>query len=257
MFFALTVSQVSARDLSDTVEISTIEYPSLFQSKPTPGVGYGAARDLTDAAFHRVGMATRYTFLPMVRSVESVMNRRFDANLGSANWFVQSGHFDQVVSETLLYINFKLFYRKSRFPKGVGFDTFSDLNDYRIGNVRGSSTTPVVKRLALKIDWISSLELNFRKLMAGRVDFAISGELAGWDQLEKLFPGQRDEFATIPVPIHIVPISVVFHKDESEVAARFRKGLDLLIDDGTYEQIVSRYYTNTEARESALLDILR
>lgn len=247
----LSVSSVRAEDDVLVIELSTIEYPSLFQQRETPGLGFGAARDITDAAFARVGVKVNYTFLPMIRSVESVINNRYPGNLGSVNWFLQNGHFEDVVSETLLYINFKLFYLKSRFPDALELPSLDAIKHYRVGNVRGSSTTPVVNELGLNIDWISTLELNFRKLKAGRVDFAISGEAAGWEQLEQLYPGEQERFATMPVPIHIVPISLVFHRDHQIYAVRFRKGLQEILRDGTYNRIMTRYYPREAERQAA------
>lgn len=249
----LMLSQITSAQFSlNPIDISTIEYPSLFQSKPQPGLGYGAAQDITTEAFQAAGISVNYSYQPMIRSVESVVEKRFPANLGSINWFIKDGKQDEVRSVDLLYINFKLFYLKSHFPDKASLPSFEGLKTYRIGNVRGSSTTPVVHSLGIEPDWISTLELNFRKLEAGRVDFAIAGEKAGWTLIHQLnMPSQ--EFATISDPIHVVPISLVFHKEAEMLQRHFESGLCTIIRNGRYMKIMQRYYPNEDSLQDAVL----
>ncbi len=249
---AIASMNVFAEPASDKIRISTIEYPSLFQSQPQPGLGHGAAQDITTAAFKAAGLDADYAYQPMIRAVESVVEKRFPANLGSINWFIKDNKQDQVETVDLLYINFRLFYLKSRFNPDSPEPAAEELKNYRIGNVRGSSTTPVVHSLGIKPDWISTLELNFRKLDAGRIDFAIAGEKAGWTLINQLFL-DADAFATLSEPIHVVPISLVFHKTERNLKDRFEKGLCHIIKDGSYLEIMQRYYTDPNNLKSALL----
>ena len=53
---AIASMNVFAEPASDKIRISTIEYPSLFQSQPQPGLGHGAAQDITTAAFKAAGL---------------------------------------------------------------------------------------------------------------------------------------------------------------------------------------------------------
>lgn len=247
------LSQAASAQLSlKPVDISTIEYPSLFQREPQPGLGYGAAQDITSEAFQAAGIGVTYSYQPMIRSVESVIEKRFPANLGSINWFIKDGKQDEVQSVDLLYINFKLFYLKSRFPNETSLPSFEGLKTYRVGNVRGSSTTPVLQSLGIEPDWISTLELNFRKLAAGRVDFAIAGEKAGWTLIDQLSMPQ-EQFGTISDPIHVVPISLVFHKDAQLLQQQFKSGLCTIIKDGRYLKIMQRYYSKKDNLKAALL----
>ncbi len=252
----LTLSQMaSALPGIRSVNISTIEYPSLFQSEPQYGLGHGAAQDITTEAFKAAGISVRYSYQPMIRSVESVIEKRFPANLGSINWFINDGKQNEVHNVDLLNINFKLFYLKSRFPNREELPVFEALRDYRVGNVRGSSTTPVVESLGIEADWVSSLELNLRKLEAGRLDFAIAGEKAGWTLANRIFL-HPEQFATIDKPIHVVPISLVFHKDSDLLRKKFETGFCTLIKEGRYLKIMQRYYPKADNLKNAILSPL-
>lgn len=249
VFFSLGATRLSA---SESIEISTIEYPSLFQSIAQPGLGHGAAQDITTAAFKTANIIPSYAYQPMIRAVDSVISKRYPANLGSINWFIKDGKEGDVETVDLMYINFSLFYIRSRFPDPREWPTFEQLKNFQIGNVRGSSTTPVVDSLGIKPEWVSSLELNLRKLSAGRLDFAIAGEKAGWTLINQLYL-QPEKFATLPDPIHVVPISLVFHRDQKELKQRFEQGLCHIIANGTYLEIMQRYYTDPSNLANAQL----
>ncbi|MBB1488468.1 substrate-binding periplasmic protein [Oceanospirillum sediminis] len=244
--------QTEAQDLYSRIRISTIEYPPLFQSAYLPDKGYGVASDLTIAAFQAVNVDVKFDYIPMIRSVNSVVTRRHPASLGSINWFIKDQKEHAVEAVNLFNISFKLFYKKARFPSGMSYQKLSELKPFSIGNVRGSSTTPVVNRAHLNIRWTSALEQNFRMLNADRIDFAIGGETAGWTLIQTLFPGEEGQFAVIDEAIHTVPIGLVFHKDEQGLIQKFRQGIHRIIKDGSYLRILARYYRKEQITSSLL-----
>lgn len=254
----LFFSGISPSQAGNAVRISTIEYPPVFQSERIPGKGYGIALDLTQAAFEAAGITVDFVFIPMIRSVESVTKRRYPANLGTVRWFEQKGEQDAVNVVNLININFMLFYKRTRFSDTAALHSLDDLKGYRIGNVRGSSTTPVVQAAGLNIDWISRLDLNFKKLQAERIDFAIASEAAGWTLIDQLYPDALSEFSVVQEPIYRIPVGVVFHKEEQPLAARFRDGVARIIQNGQYARIVDRYYDSSKITLSLFPDnILR
>lgn len=236
--FSLSINSFA----SEKVTLSTIEYPPLFQSKVIPGKGYGIASDLTIEAFKAVDIDAKFDFIPMVRCVESVTLKKYPANLGSINWFTKDKKENLAVVVDLFYINFMLFHKKKRFPEGITYENLSELKKYNIGNVRGSSTTPVVEKAALNIEWVSKLELNFKKLYADRLDFAISGGISGWALIRELHPDSVNDFTTVKKPILKVPIGLVFHKDQGNLIKKFKKGIDTILENGKYYEILERYY---------------
>lgn len=231
-----------ASDTDRSIRISTIEYPPLFQSQEIPGKGYGVASDLTVAAFKAVNIKVTFDYIPMARSVISVVTKRHPANLGSINWFIKDQKQQHVDVVNLFNINFMLFYRKNRFPSGISYEHLSELQDFSIGNVRGSSTTPIVNNANLNLRWITALEQNFKMLNANRIDLAIGGETAGWALIKSLYPNTVDNFAVVKKPVHRVPIGLVFHKEQKLLSEQFNKGIDTILKNGTYFQILERYY---------------
>lgn len=234
------------------VKLTTIEYPPLFQSKYMQGLGYGVASDLTVQAFKAAGIDAEFDYIPMIRSVESVISKKYPANLGSINWFTkdQKEHLVEVVD--LFYIHFLLFYKKENYPDGISYENLSEFKKYTVGNVRGSSTTPVVTKAGLNIEWVSKLELNFKKLHADRLNFAIGGETAGWTLIKELYPDDADKFAAVKKPVLTVPIGLVFHKDESDLLDKFKTGINIILENGKYYEIMKRYYKEDQVINNIL-----
>lgn len=251
------LAQAEAVPASTEIRLSTIEYPPLFQSTQIPGKGYGIASDLTQAAFEAVNISVKFDYIPMARTVDSVINQRHPANLGSINWFIKDRKEKSVKVVNLFNIGFKLFYKKVRFPKGLDYDRLSDLKTLQIGNVRGSSTTPVVNKAGLNIRWISTLEQNFKMLNADRIDLAVGGETAGWTLIKSLYPDTSYQFAAAEKPIHQVPIGLVFHRSERNLIERFNQGIDIILQNGTYMDIVQRYYGDKARDEHFLTQNIR
>jgi polar amino acid transport system substrate-binding protein len=225
----------------DTYCLSTIEYPPLFQKNETPGKGYGIARDITTEAFLAMGYKVTYKIIPMVRCIK--MNKKYVANVGAINWFKNAQMMDKVVYANVAHSKFVLFYKKKKFPNGISFSSIDDLKKYgKIGNVRGSSTTKIVQKAGLNIDWASSLETNLKKLGANRYDLAISIQLAGWSTLEQLIPEEINEYECSQKAIFEIPISVTFLKENKAVCDQFINGLITIANNGKYMEILKRYY---------------
>ncbi len=251
------LTQAEATSAGSEVRLSTIEYPPLFQSTRIPGKGYGVASDLTQAAFEAVNIRVKFDYIPMARAVDSVIAEHHPANLGSINWFIKDRKDQSVKVVNLFNIGFKLFYKKVRFPKGLDYERLSDLKTLQIGNVRGSSTTPVVNKAGLNIRWISTLEQNFKMLNADRIDLAVSGETAGWTLIKSLYPDTSYQFEAAKKPIHQVPIGLVFHRSERNLIERFSQGIDIILQNGTYMKIVHRYYGDEVLDEHFLTQNIR
>ena len=225
----------------DIYYLSTIEYPPLFQKEKMPGKGFGIARDLATEAFIASGYDVIYQILPIGRCIK--MFNQYVANVGAINWFRNAQMMDSVLYSNVTHSKFVLFYKKNKFPKGISFSKIEDLKKYgRIGNVRRSSTTKIVQKAGLKIDWADSLECNFKKLNGNRFDVAISIQLSGWATLENLYPNRLNEFDCCKKPIFEIPISVTFPKENKAIYDQFMQGLIAIANNGTYREILEKYY---------------
>lgn len=242
---------------AEKIVISTIEYPPLFQLEEYPGGGHGSASDITVAAFKEVGVDVEYKYIPMVRCVYSIVKKENPANLGTINWFKKENQLDLVEGVDLFTVKFQFFYKKSKYPDGVTYDNLSDMQKYTIGNVRGSSSTGVTEKAGLNIDWAADLDQNFKKLNGNRFDFAIAIDSAGWATLKKLFPEKIDEFGVIEKPILTIPLSLIFHKDQKELIAKYKDGLGKIVNNGQFMEIMEKYYGKGKVSEDIFSDEIK
>lgn len=238
---------------SEKIKISTIEYPPLAIPNFVPGLGYGISCDLIIEAFKAVNTDVTFVFLPMIRGVWSVTEAKiYPANLGSINWFINDNKEHLVKTFDLIAFNFLFFYKKVRFPKGLSYKSLSELQQYKIGNVRGSSTTPLMEKANIRVDWSSNLEQNLRKLNKNRFDLAVSGDISGWNLIKDIFPDEVNDFATTQNPLLTIPSSLVFHRDETQLILEFTKGLNIILENGTYYEILKRYYGKDQITDKIL-----
>ncbi len=242
---------------AEKLKLCTIEYPPIFQSKLLPGLGYGVASDITVEAFKAVNIDVSFDYIPMIRSVGYVVENKYPAILGTISWFIRDKKEHLVQSVDLLTIHFLLFYKKSKFPEGITYENLNELSKYKIGNVRGSSTTPIVEKANFDIEWVSKLELNYKKLYAGRLDFAIGAGISGWGILRDLYPDSVNDFSAVKKPIKTIPISLVFSKNQSDLKEKFRQGIDIILENGKFYKITERYYGKDNVSDDILPQYVR
>ena len=253
LFFICMTSNLFA----EQIEILTINYPPLFQSEASSGGGHGIACDITVAAFKEVGVEVKYKFIPLARCVYSIEKEKNPANLGTINWYKKENKLDLVQGVDLFTTKLLLFYKKKKFPQGITYENLSDMKKYKIGNIRGSATTPVVEKAGLNIDWANDLEQNFKKLNGDRFDFAIAVDSAGWAMIETLFPDKQDEFEAIDKPILTIPISLIFHKNQSELVTRYKTGLGKIVKSGDLINIMETYYGKGRVGDDVISDDIK
>lgn len=89
------------------------------------------------------------------------------------------------------------FYRKAKFPNGFDWKKLEDFIPYRIGmldgSVGGEEFDKMEKDNILNIERSKNVGINFRKLMADRVDFVFSNEIVGFYTAQKM--GVLDQVA--------------------------------------------------------------
>ncbi|CAM3794510.1 Bacterial extracellular solute-binding proteins, family 3 [Vibrio aerogenes CECT 7868] len=236
--FASAISEAT----SEPVIVSTVNYPPYIYPEQLLPLGYGLGRDIVSESFALVNLPAEFQVLPMSRNVWSLREGRVNANLGVSGWFQADGMSAQIDNVDILNMNFVLFYKRQRFPDGFSFSQLSGLSPYTIGNVRGSATTRIVERAGLNVSYASRIVQNLRKLEAGRIDFAIAVDLAGWQIIHEHFPDKMHEFATIKQPILTVPLAVIFRKEDQVLKDKFIHGFQQLIASKRYIQILQKYY---------------
>lgn len=237
---------------SNPIKVSSTIHPSFSQPDVMPGLGNGVLNDLTVQAFKAVDTEIQIEFIPMARIVWSLTESDYDASLGTINWFTKEQKDHLVEAVDLLTANIVFFYKRERFPDGIDYEQLSDLRKYKVGSIRGSSTIPLLEKAGIPTELVAELDQNFKKLDAGHIDLTVAIDLTGRNIIKKLFPDSANNFSIVKKPILSLMTSMAFPKGQNGPLQSFRKGLDIILANGTFYEILERYYGKDYSFEDIL-----
>ncbi|MBN1969776.1 MAG: transporter substrate-binding domain-containing protein [Candidatus Delongbacteria bacterium] len=257
VFVSLALVLVPLLESKELISISAVNYPPFQIEKISSDGKKGFSIEIVEKAFKKADENIELKYVPMTRASWSLFDKGSTGLVGTIKWLDSSGKLDLVEAVDLHLIRFVLFYKKSNFPNGVSYSDLGELKEYKIGTVRGSSTVSTLEKKGLNLDYVSDIELNFRKLEAGRVDFVAAVDLAGWDIIKELFPKSTEQFEAVETPFFVANSSLMFKKEDNEVIQSFKKGLKEIVENGEYIDIVRKYYGNEIDVNSVLPDHIK
>jgi polar amino acid transport system substrate-binding protein len=238
-FLFVSVSPISVA--SETIKITTGEYTPWTSESLKHG---GFSTHVISEAFKLEGYDVNFTFYPWKRVYDAAKDgKRFHAS----SWWYSSEERskDFHYSEPLLVDSIVFFYLKSNpIPD---WTTLDDLKGYRIGATAGYTYTEefwgAAKSKRLDIQEVNSDELNFNKLLNGRIDIFPTSDLVGQKLLKDKF--SSDEASK--VAFHSRPLlestgHLLFSRqliNSEELVTVFNRGLKMLRESGRYDQFWS------------------
>lgn len=229
------------------LSISVGDWPPFFvENEPGQGNVARLVRDI----FAEEGYEVEFHFLPWKRAYREAANGRHDA---TAIWmYAASRQEDFVYSEPVMRERFVLFHRKD---SPIDWNQISDLSGLQLGGSNGYSYGPrfdkAVKNKILDVEWVASTELNFRRLLFGRIDAFPEEIHVGYYILRReMDPSEARKITHHPQPISENESFLLFPAGEPKTARLlkiFNRGLKAFRDDG-------RYNTYFDSRPQASLD---
>lgn len=137
------------------------------------------------------------------------------------------------------------YYSKGESGLPRTFTDLGELNQYRLGGVRGYYYESIFSEAGLPLALASSEELNFRKLHAGRVDLVPAVEAVGWDIIRRNFSEEDQAYfgtldTTLDVGYNYLMTSRAYPQTE-QLLERFNQALNTLQLNGVYRTIAMRY----------------
>ena len=199
----------------------------------------GFTSHIISEAFKLEGYEVEFTFYPWKRAFESAKSgEKFQA---TSYWYPSDERAkDFIYSDPIQSDATVFFHLKSNPPPE--WETLDDLKGIRIGATAGFTYTTefwdAAKSKRLEIEEAASEELNFKKLLKGRIDLFPSDPLVGQKVLQENFGSK--EIATVTyddkpmvAPTGHLLFSRKLANGEALVAA-FNRGLAKLRDSGRY-----------------------
>jgi len=240
-FFCLLPSialSLDANTAPNSINIATIDYPPLMGEKE------GLMTDIVRKAFSIQNYQVNFTLIPMARIAWSITEGDSDAAIGSIHWLRGKQLLEQVGHKTIYYTGMHFFYRQQQFPNGINYQDLSEISQYKVGYIRSGSMLKVLNEAGIKPQLVKDLATNSRKLKTQRIDMFVATELGGWGAIKKKYPDTVNEFAMMPRPILDILGSgdIIFPVKHGHLQDIFERGLFQLKKNGSYRQLLEKYY---------------
>jgi len=201
--------------------------------------GGGTSSRIVLAAFEAAGVDVVLQFVPWNRGAYMVEHGQV---LGSFPWRITPFRKQiAVFSDEIAPSNVVLFYNKSHTAKPTRMKKASDLKGYTMGGVDGAWYQEQLPAAGLSCEY-SRTQLNlFQKLDAGRFNFALSDDLAGWAAIDQLFPEKKELYDITPLPLKIGGLHVMFSRSYPKAVMfknKFNAGLKKITESGELAKIL-------------------
>ncbi len=253
IFTAFSYS-VSFTAYAEKITVTAFYYPPYMdESLPEKGLFC----ELAYEAYKSVGYEVSFKFYPLKRSTRYVLNGKALAQLGTEWNFPEESRKE---IHPMPMFNFRVigFYLKDRFNE-IKYRTLKDLKGYRIGVIRGSSNSGILRQNKdLHVEEVNSMEQLFKKLYAYRNDIVFTVELSGLAYLKKNYPDRTDRLVIADVIQEMVG-QIVFSKkypDYEKHMNKFEEGLNLIRKNGSYLRVFEKYYGKDKV-PPAVIDLVK
>jgi polar amino acid transport system substrate-binding protein len=229
-------AHVSHAAQRSVVFATTTWEPLLGENLP----GGGFYTEISRAAFQRVDYEFTVEFVPWKRAVEETKKGNYDGLL-AAGYSEERAQFFSYTDP--VYIEDIVFF--CRANESISYASLQDLQPYTIGVLRGSLPGDILQQEpSLTLEEVSDDEFNINKLVEKRIDLFVSGKIYILHLLQTQFPEWKEAIEVIHPPLEVVkyynPVSKTV-ADHDTIVADFNRGLQMIKEDGTFDQILQKH----------------
>lgn len=169
LFIVHTASAIPVLKSKDKpmLEFVITEYPPFIGSSL---LNKGLVADVCVQAFEKMGYRVNVTSYPFARAIYLLRTGAVDGFLGL--WYREdreewASYSRPLVSQDMVLIK--------RIDQDIDLESWQALRQYRIGTVIDYVNPPLFDDNALETEAVSADSINFRKLLFGRIDMALTG----------------------------------------------------------------------------------
>ena len=233
-----------AASADKTINISTGEFTPWTSQELKHG---GFTNHVVSEAFKLEGYSVNFTYYPWKRTFEAAKDgKEFQA---SSYWYKseeRAKHYHY--SDVLQTDSTVFFHLKSNLL--IDWETLNDLQSVRIGATRGYTYTPEfwsgLETGQLNIQVANSDEVNFNKLINGRIDIFPADRVLGQQLIHQLFGPKVADSITFHAKPLVAPtghllVSRKLQNGEALVS-KFNNGLKTLRESGRYDELLQNLY---------------
>lgn len=214
----------------------TEEYPpyNFEENGEQKGVSIELLRDI----WARMGeKPARVNFMPWARAYRDIREKDGQVLFSMARTPERENLFQWACPITSA--RFTLF---ARTDSGIVIRSREEIGQYAVGVIRDDITEILVRTYGggARIEAVGEMDLNMKKLDAGRVDLVAYSEEAFPEYLRA--NGLPEDRYRAVFPLDEIPVCFAFSKDvDPHFVARFRAALKALSDSGRVRELLDRY----------------
>lgn len=238
LIFALIITISSNGYAEKTITLDIGEWAPYTSKKDPEGK---IAETLVTESFKLVNIDVVYKYYPWKRAY---MHAKEGGSSGTFPWYRNEDRLNDfiVCNEPILVGKVTFFHLKSF---DFQWKTLENVKKYKIGGVIGYAVVEIFKDNGIKVEEVPNGELNYRKLLAGRIDAVAEDFFVGYNTINKLFkPEIAALFTHHPKPQEQRDMFMLISKqipNGQELADKFDKGLKKLKASGRYDEIIVEF----------------
>ena len=234
---------------AQTAELLDTEYEPFAGAK-----GNTLWCEIVNSALAREGVEVKWTSLPNDRAKTKVSDGANVAFLSGTLVVSQAEKPNFLMNDNpLIYLNVIAIYPREKYTAGLGIKSAADLKGKTVGVILGTGSIAVLQKAGAILDIANDKDLLIKKLIAGRYDIAVVGDLVGLDAIQALYPDKVDAYKYESV--YNSPIDLIFSAkspDATELKRKFDSGIAKIKADGTFVKILAKYYPKGQVNRNIL-----
>lgn len=237
---ALLLSWGSAAEAA-SYKLVTLDFPPL-EFADEKGAAAGAAVELVREVMTRLGHKVEIEVLPWTRSINLTKEGKADG-IFTAYRNAERETFLDYSNEVLIPQVVSLYVKKGSGKTFKG--DLAELQGQTIGILNTISYGQIFDKakdaLKLKTERVESLDLNFKKLAAGRIDYVISNRYSAQVEIEAL--KLESVIEELDKPVEVTPSYIAWSKKNKLVGLRdaFDAKLKDVKKSGRYREILEKF----------------
>ncbi|SLM31964.1 putative ABC-type amino acid transport/signal transduction systems, periplasmic component/domain [Desulfamplus magnetovallimortis] len=197
--------------------------------------------EVVTEAFKAEGIDVEYAYYPWKRSYVNVEKGKYD---GTFPWNKTEErenefyfHKESLIKDPGVYFHLK--------SKDFDWNTIEDLKKYKVGVTIGYKQEETYKEHGIVADTVPDEQMNFKKMLVGRIDVYQTSKVVGYATINKLFPPEEAKlFTNHPKAVEESEYYILFSKktpNGQHFADKFDSGLKKIKESGLYDKILVKY----------------
>ncbi len=222
---------------ADTYTVVTDEWAPFYGEK-VPDNGY--LTQIVKAAFKASGHDLQHNWMPWKRAITEAERGTYQVLMGAYYNSDRAKIFEY--SEPITQTQVVFFEQKGN---NIKYKKLEDLKNYKIGVVRGYSTTEEFDKAEYLIKEVSpDTKTSLKLLLNKRVDLIANSREVVLHILQQDFPEQYAKINVVQPPLQVNNLHIVVSKtipNAKKIISDFNKGLKTIKENGTYDKILEKY----------------